>query len=183
MYLVKASLKAQGLFSKHTDKRLKRSSLSLLDLIFFSLKCLPHCKCETQIGKTSITYVKIIYLFLPKWIFLLFLESKSSYKVEMCARRRKEKPWVGSISHGEQSSLLIWRGGHWLGTCPLGGDSSQDWRTHLLSTVMGARKVNRESSALKITFLWKSVLSNKENNADPPFRVKIEYYHYGRLHD
>lgn len=90
----------------------------------------------------------------------------------MHVRWRKEKLWVGSISHREQSSLLFWWGVHRLGTCPLGGDSSLTlvlgWKNLSAKHCDGREKGKYGLFALKITFLWKSVLKNGENNADPP---------------
>ena len=87
-----------------------------------------HGKCETQMGKKiKSDIIKTNTSFLIKMnasvIFFFFPESKSSYRVEMCVRWRKEKLLVGSIIR-EQSFLLFRWGGLRLGTCPLGGDSS-----------------------------------------------------------
>lgn len=78
----------------------------------------------------------------------------------------------------EQSSLLFWRGGHCLGMCPLGGDSSLTFVLQLKAQSAkhynGHEKGKHGSFGLKIAFLWKSVL----NNPDITFRVKIESYHF-----
>lgn len=125
--LAKASLNAQGLFLNQIDKRLKRSCLSLLDLIISpKMPTMVNVK-HKWVKKLNWISSKQIHLFLSRWMLLFFFfffpESKSSYRVEMRVRWRKDKLLVGSIIR-EQSFLLFRWGGLRLGTCPLGGDSS-----------------------------------------------------------
>lgn len=50
---------------------------------------------------------------------------------------------------------------------------------------MGIKKATRDHLLLKSLFSEKTitVLNSGENNLDPSFRVKIEYYHFGEFHN
>ena len=78
-------------------------------------------KIKLDIIKTNTSF--LIKMNASVFFFFFFPESKSSYRVEMRVRWRKDKLLVGSIIR-EQSFLLFRWGGLRLGTCPLGGDSS-----------------------------------------------------------